>query len=113
MNILEVKNKKLSELLKYARAFAIEGAGSMSRQELVYALLQAHADKDGEIWGEGVIETRPEGFGFLRSADYNYLPGPDDIYVSPSQIRRFNLRTATRFTDSCAPRRRTRSTSRS
>jgi len=93
MNILEIKKKRISELLKHARALGIEDPGGMSRQDLVYSLLEAHAAKDGEIWGEGVLETRPEGFGFLRSADYNYLPGPDDMYVSPSQIRRFCMRT--------------------
>lgn len=83
----------ISELLAKAAEFNIENAANLSRQELVYAILQAQAKTSGEIWGEGVLETLPEGFGFLRSIDYNYLPSPDDIYVSPSQIKRFNLHT--------------------
>jgi transcription termination factor Rho len=71
----------------------VEGAASLRKQELMFAMLQAQTDKDEPIYGEGVLECLPDGFGFLRAPDYNYLPGPDDIYVSPSQIRRFNLRT--------------------
>ena len=78
---------------KLAHEFGIEGAGNMRKQELIFALLQAQSERGGVIYGEGVLETLPDGFGFLRAPDYNYLPGPDDIYVSPSQIRRFNLRT--------------------
>jgi len=73
--------------------FSIDGAANMRRQELIFAILQAQTEKNGFICGEGVLETLPDGFGFLRAPDYNYLPGPDDIYVSPSQIRRFGLRT--------------------
>jgi transcription termination factor Rho len=73
--------------------FNIEGAANMRKQELIFAILQAQTEQNGHIYGEGVLETLPDGFGFLRAPDYNYLPGPDDIYVSPSQIRRFNLRT--------------------
>jgi len=76
-----------------ARDLSIEGASGMRKQELIFALLQSELEKNGEIYGEGALEILPDGFGFLRSTDYNYLPGPDDIYVSPSQIRRFNLRT--------------------
>jgi transcription termination factor Rho len=76
-----------------AKRFNIEGATGMPKQELIFALLQAHSEQNGVIYGEGVLETLPDGFGFLRAAESNYLPGPDDIYVSPSQIRRFNLRT--------------------
>ena len=76
-----------------ARDLSIEGASSMRKQELIFAMLQSELEKNGEIYGEGALEILPDGFGFLRSTDYNYLPGPDDIYVSPSQIRRFNLRT--------------------
>ena len=93
MHLNELKNKKAGELLEMANQFNIEGAASMRKQELIFALLQAHSDKNGAIFGEGVLECLPDGFGFLRSPDYNYLPGPDDIYVSPSQIRRFSLRT--------------------
>jgi transcription termination factor Rho len=71
----------------------VQGAGGMRKSELIFAILQAQTEKDGHIYGEGVLEILPDGFGFLRSPDYNYLPGPDDIYVSPSQIRRFNLKT--------------------
>ena len=93
MLIKDIKRMHISELLEKASALNIENAANLSRQELVYGILQAQARISGEIWGEGVIETLPEGFGFLRSIDYNYLPSPDDIYVSPSQIKRFNLRT--------------------
>ena len=93
MNISELKEMKISELTKMAKKFKIEGAAGMRKQELIFALLQAHIEKNGSIYGVGTLEILPDGFGFLRSPSYNYLPGPDDIYVSPSQIRRFNLRT--------------------
>ncbi|NLI33004.1 MAG: transcription termination factor Rho [Deltaproteobacteria bacterium] len=93
MNLVELKNRNIKELLAIAKALNIEGASSMRKQELIFALLQAQAEMSGLIYGEGVLEILPDGFGFLRSQNYNYLPGPDDIYVSPSQIRRFNLRT--------------------
>jgi transcription termination factor Rho len=93
MNIAELKEKKISELAKMAKDFRIDGAAGMRKQELMFALLQNQIEKNGLIYGEGTLEILPDGFGFLRSPDSNYLPGPDDIYVSPSQIRRFNLRT--------------------
>lgn len=93
MNIAELKTKKIRELTKLAKDLDIEGAAGMRKQELIFALLQAQIEKDGLIFGEGTLEILPDGFGFLRAPSYNYLPGPDDIYVSPSQIRRFNLRT--------------------
>ncbi len=93
MNIVELKHKKISELTRMAKKFNIENAARMRKQELIFALLQAHLEQNGMIYGEGTLEVLPDGFGFLRSPDYNYLPGPDDIYVSPSQIRRFNLKT--------------------
>ncbi len=93
MNIVELKDKKISELTQMAKKFNIDGAAGMRKQELIFALLQAQIEKNGLIYGEGTLEILPDGFGFLRAPDYNYLPGPDDIYVSPSQIRRFNLRT--------------------
>ncbi|MDL1968290.1 MAG: transcription termination factor Rho [Deltaproteobacteria bacterium] len=93
MNIVELKDKKISELTDMAKSLNIDGAAGMRRQDLVFALLQAQIEKDGLIFGEGTLEILPDGFGFLRSPNSNYLPGPDDIYVSPSQIRRFNLRT--------------------
>ncbi|MCU0538464.1 MAG: transcription termination factor Rho [Desulfobacterales bacterium] len=93
MNIAELKEKKISELMQMARHFNIEGASNMRKQELMFALLQSQIEKNGSIYGEGTLEILPDGFGFLRSPSSNYLPGPDDIYVSPSQIRRFSLRT--------------------
>jgi transcription termination factor Rho len=93
MNIKDLKKKKISELTKIARELNVEGASGMRKQELIFAILQAQTEKNGLIFGEGVLEILPDGFGFLRAPDYNYLPGPDDIYISPSQIRRFNLRT--------------------
>jgi len=93
MNLVELKEKKISELLDLAKRLQVEGASGMRKQELIFAILQAQTEKNGFIYGEGVLEILPDGFGFLRSSDYSYLPGPDDIYVSPSQIRRFNLRT--------------------
>ncbi len=93
MNLSELKHKKINELASLARDLSVEGAAGMRKQELIFAILQAQVEKNGVISGGGVLEILPDGFGFLRSQDYNYLPGPDDIYVSPSQIRRFNLRT--------------------
>ena len=93
MNLVELKNKNIRELMAISKVYNIDGASSMRKQELIFALLQAQAEMSGLIYGEGVLEILPDGFGFLRSQNYNYLPGPDDIYVSPSQIRRFNLRT--------------------
>jgi transcription termination factor Rho len=93
MNVVKLKDKKINELTQMAGEFHINGAAGMRKQELIFALLQAQIEKNGLIFGEGTLEILPDGFGFLRAPDYNYLPGPDDIYVSPSQIRRFNLRT--------------------
>ena len=93
INLRDLKQKKIADLAALAKELNVEGAANMRRQELIFGILQAQAEKNGFIYGEGVLEILPDGFGFLRSPDYNYLPGPDDIYVSPSQIRRFNLRT--------------------
>ena len=103
MNLTEMKRKSIKDLTQLANEYNIEGASSLRRQELIFALLNAQADKKGEIWAEGVLETLPDGFGFLRAPDYNYLPGPDDIYVSPSQIRRFSLRTGDTITGQIRP----------
>src|SRR5437660_9512966 len=103
MNLSELKRKNIKDLAHMAVEFAIEGASNLRRQELIFALLNAQADKKGEIYGEGVLETLPDGFGFLRAPDYNYLPGADDIYVSPSQIRRFALRTGDTVTGQIRP----------
>lgn len=92
MNLVELKKMKISELTNMAKEFNIEGASGMRKQDLTFSLLQAHSERNGIIYGAGVLEILPDGFGFLRAPDANYLPGPDDIYVSPSQIRRFNLR---------------------
>jgi len=91
--MIELKGKSIGELNGIANDLKVEGASGLRKQELIFAILQAQTEINGQIYGAGVLETLPDGFGFLRSPDYNYLPGPDDIYVSPSQIRRFNMRT--------------------
>jgi len=93
MNITELKAKTISELSQLGTELAVPGIAGMKKQELIFKVLEAQAQRDGFIFANGVLEILPDGFGFLRSADYSYLPGPDDIYVSPSQIRRFDLRT--------------------
>ncbi len=93
MHLAELKQKSISDLNDVARELKIDAAANLRKQELIFAILQAQTEKNGVIFGEGVLETLPDGFGFLRAPDSNYLPGPDDIYISPSQIRRFNLRT--------------------
>src|SRR3972149_2907334 len=93
MNIDEIKRQPISELTKLAKEREVAGASGMRRQDLIFAILQTQAEKNGVISGAGVLEILPDGFGFLRAVDYNYLPSPDDIYISPSQIRRFSLRT--------------------
>ena len=84
---------KISELHQLAHKFSISPTTGVKKQDLIFKILQAQAEKSGLMFGEGVLEILEDGFGFLRSPNYNYLPSPDDIYVSPSQIRRFNLRT--------------------
>jgi len=93
MNLSELKEKSISDLNVIARDLNVQNMGGLRKQELIFKILQSQAEKDGLIFAEGVLEVLPDGFGFLRAPDYNYLPGPDDIYVSPSQIRRFDLRT--------------------
>src|SRR3990172_3966282 len=93
LNIADLKVKVISELSSIARELSVSGISSLKKQELIYKILEAQTEKGGLIFGEGVLEVLPDGFGFLRAPSYNYLPGPDDIYVSPSQIRRFDLRT--------------------
>jgi len=93
MNPTELKNKKIKELIALAATLKIEGYSTLRKQELIFAILKAQSGEDGKLRGTGVLEVLQDGFGFLRAPDYNYLPGPDDIYVSPSQIRRLNLRT--------------------
>src|SRR6187431_3293066 len=93
MKLQDLKSKTPAELVSFAEENGVENASTMRKQELMFAILKQLAEQKGFIYGEGVLEILSDGFGFLRSPDYNYLPGPDDIYVSPSQIRRFNLRT--------------------
>jgi len=93
LNLTELKKKDIGTMVSIANDFNIENASSLRPQELLFELLQAQSQRGGVIYASGVLETLPDGFGFLRAPDYNYLPGPDDIYVSPSLIRRFNLRT--------------------
>jgi len=104
MDLTELKEKSISELTKMAsKEFKIEGVSSMRKQDLIFAMLQAQAERKKSIYGSGVLEILPDGFGFLRSPDSNYLPGPDDIYVSPSQIRRFVMRTGDTVTGEIRP----------
>jgi len=93
MNIEDIKRLPISELNNLAKDLNVPGASGMRRQDLIFAILQTQAEQNGVISGSGVLEILPDGFGFLRAVDYNYLPSPDDIYISPSQIRRFNLKT--------------------
>jgi len=103
MHLRELKQKPMVELAQMAKELNIEGGAGLRKQELIFALLQAQAAKNGTIYGDGVLECLPDGFGFLRAPDYNYLPGPDDVYVSPSQIRRFGLRTGDTIQGSIRP----------
>ena len=93
MNLTQLKELNIGRLTQLAKDHNVAGASGMRKQDLIFRLLQAEAEKNGLVFSEGVLETLPDGFGFLRSPDYNYLPSPDDVYVSPSQIRRFDLRT--------------------
>ncbi len=92
-NLSELKDMSISALTQVAKTMDVPGATGMRKQELIFKVLAAQTEKSGLIFSEGVLETLPDGFGFLRAPEYNYLPGPDDIYVSPSQIRKFDLRT--------------------
>jgi len=93
MTIAELKEKNITELSRIARTLGVPGASGLRKQDLIFRILQTQSEKEGHIFAEGVLEILPDGYGFLRSPDYNYLPGPDDIYVSPSQIRKFDLKT--------------------
>ena len=93
ISVVELKRKSMSELTAIGEGLSVENAAGMRKQDLIFAILKAQTANQGRIYAEGVLETLPDGFGFLRAPDQNYLAGPDDIYVSPSQIRRFNLRT--------------------
>src|SRR5205807_9045409 len=89
----ELKDKTITDLNAVAKDLGVQGTGGLRKQELIFKILQGQAERDGLIFAEGVLEVLPDGFGFLRAPDYNYLPCPDDIYASPSQLRRFGLRT--------------------
>jgi len=93
LDITKLKDMKMSELTKLAREMNINGISTSKKQDLIFKILQGKAEKEGLMFGEGTLEILSEGFGFLRSSNYNYLPCPDDIYISPSQIRRFDLKT--------------------
>lgn len=108
MDIADLKKKTIAELTEVARELNLDGIGAMKKQDLIFKILETQTQRNGVINAEGVLEILPDGFGFLRSANYNYLPGPDDIYVSPSQIRRFNLRTGDTVTGQSAPPKKAR-----
>lgn len=93
LDIQKLKDMKITELNKRAKEFSVNGISGLKKQDLIFKILQGQAEKEGLIFGEGILEILPEGFGFLRSPNYNYLPCPDDIYISPSQIRKFDLKT--------------------
>ena len=103
MTISELKEKNITELSRIARTLEIPGASVLRKQDLIFKILQAQSEKEGHIFAEGVLEILPDGYGFLRSPDYNYLPGPDDIYVSPSQIRKFDLKTGDTISGNVRP----------
>jgi transcription termination factor Rho len=103
MTISELKEHNIAELTKLARGFDIAGTSALRKQDLIFKILQAQSEKEGHIFAEGVLEILPDGYGFLRSPDYNYLPGPDDIYVSPSQIRKFDLKTGDTISGNVRP----------
>jgi transcription termination factor Rho len=103
MTIAELKEKNITELSRIARTLEIQGASGLRKQDLIFKILQAQSEKEGHIFAEGVLEILPDGYGFLRSPDYNYLPGPDDIYVSPSQIRKFDLKTGDSISGNVRP----------
>src|SRR5438876_6254218 len=93
LNITDLKDMSIQKLTQIAKDMTVAGATGMRKQELIFQILKAQTEQSGFIFSEGVLEVLPDGFGFLRAPDYNYLPGPDDIYVSPSQIRKFDLQT--------------------
>ena len=93
MDVNQLQSQNIAELTKFANELEVEEISGLSKQELIVKILEAHNKKEGILQARGVLEVLKEGYGFLRSPDFNYLPGPDDIYVSPSQIKRFGLRT--------------------
>src|SRR6201992_1938318 len=103
MTIAELKEKNITELSRIARTLEIPGSSGMRKQDLIFKILQAQSEKEGHIFAEGVLEILPDGYGFLLSPYYNYLPGPNDINVSPSQIRKFNLKTGNTISANVRP----------
>jgi len=103
LDLAELKKRTINELLSLARGMGVEGISGLKKQDLIFQILRSQTEKNGNIFSSGVLEILPEGFGFLRSQNYNYLPGPDDIYVSPSQIRLFGLRTGDYVTGQIRP----------
>ena len=103
MNLTELKKMSMPELHELANTVKLENMGRSRKQDLIFAILKSHAKKGEDIYGDGVLEILQDGFGFLRSADSSYLAGPDDIYVSPSQIRRFSLRTGDNISGKIRP----------
>ena len=103
MNLSELKKNNISELINLAKSIGVTGASGMRKQDLISSILKTQTEQNGVIYGGGVLETLPDGFGFLRSPDSNYLPGPDDMYISPSQIKRFNLKTGDTVTGQIRP----------
>ena len=113
MNLTELKLKPVSELIEIGGTWVSKGVARSRKQDVIFGILKAHAKKGEDISGNGVLEILQDGFGFLRSGDSSYLAGPDDIYVSPSQIRRFNLRTGDTISGKSGRRRTANATSRS
>jgi transcription termination factor Rho len=113
MDLSTLKEMSVGDLTKIAKDLDVPGATGMRKQELIFEILRARTEKSGLIFSEGVLETLPDGFGFLRAPDYNYLPGPDDVYVSPSQIRKFDLHTGDTVSGRSGRRRTASATSRS
>ncbi|GAG99809.1 unnamed protein product, partial [marine sediment metagenome] len=103
LDIEELKEKKASELNKIAQDMKISGVSSLKKAELIFRILEEQTAQEGLLFSKGVLEILPDGYGFLRSTNYNYLPGPDDIYISPSQIKRFSLRTGDTVTGQIRP----------
>ena len=103
LDIEELKEKKISELNKIATDMNISGYSGLKKAELIFRILEEQTAQEGLLFSKGVLEILPDGYGFLRSTNYNYLPGPDDIYISPSQIKRFNLRTGDTVTGQIRP----------
>ena len=112
MDIGELREKSVSELTHIAQGLQVPGATGLRKQDLIFKILRAQSQKNGLSYSEGVLECLPEGYGFMRNPEYNYLPGPDDVYVSPSQIRRFDLRTGDTMSGQVRPPREGERTSR-